>query len=139
MTSDELAAIHARAMRVPSPWAAKDFHDLLSHPGAILTSQSPDGFALGRVVLDEAELLTIAVDPEMQGKGTGRRLLTAFEEEAVRRGARTGHLEVAVKNITAISLYHSAGWSEVGRRKQYYRTRTGREDALLFSKELTSA
>jgi len=68
MTVDEMADIHARAMTVPRPWNAVTLQGFLAAPGAIIEHVGR-GFALGRVIADEAELLTIAVDPVEQGKG----------------------------------------------------------------------
>ena len=73
MTPDALAAIHADAMEVPGPWTAKDFTDLIAAPGTFLVPHpSTNGFALGRVVADEAELLTLAVSPTARRRGLGR-------------------------------------------------------------------
>lgn len=126
------------AMTVPASWDARAFADLLAMPGTfICTSTGDAGFAMGRVVLDEAELLTLAVIPAMQGKGLGRSTLGQFEAEAARLGARTVHLEVAASNQPARHLYLSAGWCETGRRLGYYRTEDGREDAVLMQRSLS--
>ncbi len=133
-------------MKVPAPWTENDFADLLSSPGIFLTTQhatqsvvqSPSGFALGRVVLDEAELLTLAVAPEFQGRGNGRECLRAFEAEAAARGARRAFLEVADTNQVARGFYLAEGWTEDAKRPKYYRTANGRTDAIMMSKTLKS-
>ncbi len=163
MTTEALALIHQRAMTVPSPWSAEEFGGLLETPGMFLVpaplsapkypgglgAEPPGGakpppahapgFALGRVVLDEAELLTIAVDPDQQGHGLGRACLAAFEAEAARRGATVLHLEVAETNAPARALYRSAGWQETGCRKAYYKAGEARIDAILMTKRLATA
>ncbi len=164
MIADRLAEIHARAMTVPAPWTSDDFKELLCGKGVFLVSstlpkyagesargaaplsltatpkaaQNLVGFALGRVILDEAELLTLAIDPACQRKGLGSECLAAFEAEAARRGAVHLHLEVADANSPARALYRSAGWRDTGRRKGYYRTPDARIDAILMSKPLGS-
>jgi ribosomal-protein-alanine N-acetyltransferase len=133
MTSQQLAAIHAECFTVPRPWSAEEFADMLG-----LCAQ-PDGFALGRVAGPEAELLTLAVRPAEQGKGTGRQLLRQYEAEARKRGATEAFLEVAVDNDIAIHLYRSEGYTDAGWRKDYYEGPTGTKiSCLVLRKELAS-
>lgn len=138
MTPGEMAAVHALAMTVPAPWSEVDFHELVAAKSTFVVSGGKAGFALGRIILDEVELLTLAVLPTEQGKGHGRALLAAFETEAMHRGGRELHLEVAETNDIARALYASAGWGEVGRRKAYYKGDNARIDAILMSKHLSS-
>lgn len=145
MTPDALAALHRAAMK-HGAWDAKDFEDLLVTPGTFLALPPPPfqkyatapAFALGRVTLDEAELLTLVTDPAAQRRGIGRSTLEAFEKEAGTRGAVTGFLEVAESNAPAIALYLGAGWTETGRRRGYYARDNIREDALLMGKTLAT-
>lgn len=137
MTPEALGDLHARAITVPAPWDARAFTELLATPGVFLcTDPNGAGFALGRVVLDEAELLTLAVDPDHQGKGLGRDCLACFEAEAATKGATRAFLEVAASNDRARTLYRANGWTEIGRRKAYYRHADAREDAVLMEKSL---
>ncbi|WP_116134915.1 ribosomal protein S18-alanine N-acetyltransferase [Tropicimonas sp. IMCC34043] len=136
MTPAALAGIHAAAFETPRPWTETEIAGLLETPGCFLCAE-PAGFALGRVVLDEAELLTIAVLPQSRRSGLGRALLGRFEDTATARGAVRGFLEVAIDNPAAIGLYRSAGYSQDGLRKGYYRTAGGRYvDAAIYSKAL---
>ncbi len=94
------------------------------------------GFALVRVVADEAELLLIAVDPAAQQAGIGSALVDDFIAIATANGARRLHLEVRDGN-GAISLYERAGFCLVGRRRDYYRGTDGhKRDALTLALEL---
>ena len=90
-------------------------------------------FALFSRVLDEATLHSIGVDPKLQGRGLGRRLLTAMLAQVGRVGASRCLLEVRESNAAARSLYNGLGFSLDGVRKNYYPTPKGREDALLMS------
>jgi ribosomal-protein-alanine N-acetyltransferase len=89
------------------------------------------GFAIYECVLDEASLLNIAINPENQGQGYGRRLLresiTALDANITRI-----FLEVRVSNLAAQNLYLSEGFSEIGQRRNYYPSYTGREDARVM-------
>ena len=94
---------------------------------------SARGFLVYSTVLDEASLLYMAVLPRWQGSGIGRSLLLVGLGEMRRDGARVCLLEVRESNGPARHLYRSAGFSIDGRRRNYYRTAAGREDALLMS------
>lgn len=137
MTPEQLSALHARAFPHDRQWGADEFCDLLASPGGFIeTTQT--GFALGRVVLDEAELIMIAVDPTARRKGMGRSLLNRFEATAQTKGALVCHLEVAADNFFALSLYQAAGYTQSGCRPGYYRRpNTAHVDAVLMFKRLT--
>ncbi len=136
MTPAALARLHASCFTVPRPWSAAEFASLLAMPGVFLLAE-PAGFALGRVAADEAELLTLAVDPATRRQGAGRRLADAFLTEAARRGAARAHLEVAAGNAAARALYHAAGWAEAGLRRGYHGLPDGaRGDAVTMSRDI---
>lgn len=82
------------------------------------------------VILDEAHVTTIAVDPGYRRQHIGERLLVALLEEAMRRGARWVTLEVRKSNTGAQALYHKYGFKEIGVRKGYYSD--NREDAIVM-------
>jgi ribosomal-protein-alanine N-acetyltransferase len=133
---EQLAAIHARAMTAPPPWDADTFRSFLGTSGVFLVTEGA-GFALGRVILDEAELLTLAVDPDHRGAGLGRACLARFEATAVATDATRAFLEVAATNTPARALYAGSGWTEDGRRRGYYVFTDGTStDAILMSKSL---
>jgi ribosomal-protein-alanine N-acetyltransferase len=137
VTPDSLASLHAAAFTEQRPWSAAEFAGLLASPHVFLVTE-PNGFALGRVIVDEVELLTIATAPQAQRQGIGRRLMQAFEAEAKGRGARLAHLEVAADNLPALALYQAQGWAETGRRAGYYPRSDGSPaDALMMQKTLT--
>lgn len=119
-------------------WTAPQCAGLLPMPGVWLTlareGGEPVGFALGRTVAQEAELLLLAVKRSRQKSGVGKKLLAGFIAAAEGRGARRLHLEVRAGNH-ALKLYMDAGFSEVGRRKNYYTGRDGQiYDALTLAK-----
>ena len=136
MTPEALAALHARCFTSPPPFSAAEFESLLAAPPVYLVAR-PGGFALGRAVAGEAELLTLAVDPDRRRAGLGTALLAAFEAGARDRGATDAFLEVAADNAAARALYACAGYAEAGRRKGYYR-RPGAAavDALTLVKRI---
>ncbi len=78
------------------------------------------GFVLSRVVADEAEILSIGTDANLQNNGIGWRLMQAAIGEASQRGAEKMFLEVDETNIPAVRLYQKIGFQTVGKRKAYY-------------------
>lgn len=136
--ADELARLHAPLFS--TAWNAAAFRQLLDHPGStafIARAGEPletTGFVLGRLVADEAEILTLGVREGWQRRGIGQRLVEAFCRAARKAEARRFHLEVAADNATALRLYQRLGFSESGRRKGYYeRPGMPPEDAINLS------
>lgn len=94
------------------------------------------GFILARQAADEIELLLIAVDPKHRKKGIGSLLLERFLDVAGEREASKVFLEMRANN-PAISVYRAAGFEQIGRRANYYRTVTGETiDALTFGRKV---
>jgi ribosomal-protein-alanine N-acetyltransferase len=88
------------------------------------------GYAGMWVILDEAHITTIAVDPRYRGQHIGERLLVGLIDAALDRGARWMTLEVRRSNATAQALYRKYGFREIGTRKGYYSD--NREDAIVM-------
>ncbi|TNC51885.1 GNAT family N-acetyltransferase [Rubellimicrobium rubrum] len=119
MTPDALARLHAAAFEQDRPWNSDEFASLLAHPGTLLLGDERASI-LGRVILDEAEVLTLATHPDHRRLGLAAMLLARFEQEAAARGADRAFLEVAEDNAGARALYSGFGYSEAGRRPGYY-------------------
>lgn len=123
-------------------WTRQDIAGLLASPGVagfLLTEGTSDiGMAICRVVADEAELLTVAVDPSHRRRGAARLLLGAVADRAGGDGARTLFLEVGADNPGARTLYESLGFRTAGRRAGYY-ARAGRPavDAIVMRLNLS--
>lgn len=94
-------------------------------------------FAITQIVLDEATLFNIAVDPAFQRRGLGRELLERVIDEVEKRGVATLWLEVRASNAAAIALYESLGFNEATIRRNYYPTADGREDAIIMALPLS--
>ena len=92
---------------------------------------------LARLAADEAEILTIAVDPAARDKGVGRALLAANLRQATNAGARAMFLEVDAGNAAALALYKRLGFAKVGERPGYYRRKDGvRATAVVMRRAL---
>ncbi len=130
-----LAAMHGAAFPKDA-WGAGAFQVQLEMHSVIGLLDSRGGFALLRVMADEAEVLTIGVVPSMRRQGIARALLDASMKEARGLGVLTMFLEVGVRNQAARALYEATGFKEVGRRRRYY---ASGEDALILRATLEPA
>lgn len=131
-----LATIHAACFTTPRPWKPEEFSSLLARKHVYLVS-SEAGFAIGRAVAGEVELLTLAVAPFARRSGHGRALMSLFEKRALEHESTESFLEVAADNTAAVALYESLNYHESGRRKKYYTRPDGtRLDALVLRKQL---
>jgi ribosomal-protein-alanine N-acetyltransferase len=91
------------------------------------------GFAITQIVLDEATLFNIAIHPDWQRQGFGRKLLEALIAQLESRVVFTLWLEVRASNRAAIALYEDLGFNEVTIRRNYYPAAQGREDAIVMA------
>lgn len=136
-----LARIHGETFE--EGWSLQDFDALLDTPGvAGLIALGGDGLAGGllvmRTAVDEAEILTLAVAPRARRRGFARSLLDHALGRAGSQGVAALFLEVAIDNDSAVALYRSAGFVEVGRRPKYYGRGPDRVDALVMRRNLNS-
>lgn len=152
-TPAALAALH-RAAFGEAGWQMEFFTSLLSQPGTQAWVASPHptplpragegskrgaenvGFILYRVLFDEAEILTLAVNPAWQRQGAARALVHHMLQQCRSQGVTVAHLEVAEDNQAAIALYSRAGFKISARRKAYYARPGGNVDALVMRRVL---
>jgi len=121
------------------PWSRGNFADSLAvgHSAWVLrVGGDLIGFSVVMTVIDEAHLLNIGVCQRYQGQGYGARLLRHAMENARLNHASKLFLEVRPSNERAVELYRHFGFRQIGLRKGYYPATLGREDALIFDKEL---
>ncbi|MCB1615738.1 MAG: ribosomal protein S18-alanine N-acetyltransferase [Pseudomonadales bacterium] len=90
------------------------------------------GYFAALSVADEYTLLNLLVSTQYRGRGFGRTMLNKLISMA-KAEAETIFLEVRVSNLSAINLYLSVGFVEIGQRRGYYPAKKGREDALLMA------
>jgi ribosomal-protein-alanine N-acetyltransferase len=97
---------------------------------------APAGFVLTRHVLDEEELLLIAVSPDARRRGVGAALIEQLFAAALARGTARIFLEMRRGN-PAIHLYRKFGFEPIGERRNYYRMVNGeRIDAITFARSI---
>jgi len=120
------------------PWSAGEFRQLVESSGVevFLAHQGDEllGFMIVRTICDEAELISIGVDPAHRGKGVGGSLLDEVTRKLMTANVQSFFLEVREDNPAALRLYQSRGFNQSGRRPGYYQTQSGsRVDALCLT------
>lgn len=119
------------------PWSERSIASELQNPLALWLVAEEDGHVLGYVgsqtVLDESDMMNVAVDPAFRRQGIARALIEALISGLALRGSRCLKLEVRVSNENARALYESMGFQQLGLRKNYYQN--PKEDALILGKE----
>lgn len=140
MNERDLEAVTALEGRLQSfPWSRGNFADSLNSGHSVWVLRLGGeliGFSVLMAVIDEAHLLNIGISPRYQGQGYGARLLRHAMECARLGGAEKLFLEVRPSNDQAVALYRHFGFRQIGVRKGYYPALVGREDGLIFDKEL---
>ncbi|MBM3926999.1 MAG: GNAT family N-acetyltransferase [Sphingomonadales bacterium] len=114
--------------RFGEAWSSSQCIGMLALQGVWLTlaceGEALVGFAMGRAVAGDGELLLLAVEPERRGRGIGGTLLRSVIADARDRRAERLHLEMRAGN-PALALYRAHGFTQVGQRRAYYRGLTG--------------
>ena len=121
------------------PWTKGIFADCLRvgyHCWVVTRDDKIIGHGVLSVAAGESHILNLAVDLEHQGQGIGRYLLQHLMNLARIQSAGVILLEVRPSNQAAIHLYESSGFNEIGSRKAYYPAPSGKEDALIFARQL---
>jgi ribosomal-protein-alanine N-acetyltransferase len=129
------AVLRIEAQVYPRPWTLSLFLSELALRSTrayfvALRGEEVVGYAGLMVTPDGGHVTTIAVDPAVQRRAVGTRLLLALTREAIARGVDAMTLEVRLGNHGAQALYRAFGYQPVGVRKGYY-PETG-EDALVM-------
>ena len=121
------------------PWSEKSVASELENRLSLwLVAMDGDrvaGYVGSQSVLDEADMMNVAVHPDYRRQGIGRDLVLALAEALRKKGIRGLMLEVRQSNAPAIALYEQLGFGQVGLRPNYYRN--PKENALILRKELS--
>lgn len=139
MTAEHAAAAaELEKVCFQDPWSERMLLDELKNPLSLwlaaLDGETVAGYIGSQSVLDEADVMNLAVSPAYRRRGVGRSLMRRLEAALHEKGVAALLLEVRPSNEAAFSLYRREGFVEVGRRKNYYFH--PKEDALILRKEL---
>lgn len=123
--ADGVARVEAACM--PVPWSRQSFWEEASHTDAYyLIARDVDrdnsivAYAGCWVLANEGHITNVAVDPDYQGQGLGRKLMNELTSRVKALGVDSMTLEVRPSNTVAINLYTSLGFRSVGQRPKYY-------------------
>ena len=121
-----------------APWSEASVREELMNPLSLwlvaLAGGQVAGYVGSQTVLDEADMMNLAVAPRHRRQGIARQLVEALGNALRAQGVQSLTLEVRASNEAAIQLYRSLGFTQVGRRPRYYTKPT--EDALILRWEL---
>ena len=119
------------------PWSERSIASELDNKLAFwlvaVEGDTVAGYIGSQTVMDETDMMNVAVHPDFRRRGIAEALVNGLVEELKNNGSHCLTLEVRASNAPAIALYEKLGFSEIGRRKNYYRN--PREDALILRKE----
>lgn len=119
------------------PWSISAFEYELKNPLSLwlvaADGETVAGYVGSQTVMDESDMMNVAVAPAYRRKGIAEKLILALIERLKEHQSHCLTLEVRVSNDPAIALYQKLGFLQVGRRPGYYRN--PREDALILRKE----
>ena len=135
-----LAQLHGASFH--RGWGEGEFESMIAERNTLVhrlrLRRKTVGFAVSRIGADEAEILSIAIDPAYRGRGLSRDLLLTHLGHLAGRSVRTIFLEVEENNAPARRLYEKAGFAVVGRRERYYQQASGEQlNALLMRRDLS--
>lgn len=140
MTLDDVDTVmHLENKVYQFPWSDQIFKDCirvgyecwLAQLGNTVVAHAVVSLAAG-----ESHILNLSVTEDLQGRGIGKQFIQFLLNIAHNKRAQVMMLEVRPSNIRAINCYNSAGFNEIGSRKDYYPAPDGKEDALLFAKQI---
>ena len=119
------------------PWSENSVASELKNPLSCWLVAEEDsavaGYIGSQTVVDESDMMNVAVHPDHRRKGVAEKLVMELVEALKKRDSRCLTLEVRASNEPAKALYEKLGFTQVGLRKNYYRN--PREDALILRKE----
>jgi ribosomal-protein-alanine N-acetyltransferase len=123
-------------------WGESEFDSILAERNTLIhllrMKRKIIGFIVSRMAADEAEILSIAIDPAHRGRGLSRNMLLTHLGHLAGRGVERVFLEVEENNQPALRLYQQTGFAAVGRRERYYRQPGGEHlNALLMRRDLS--
>ena len=119
------------------PWSENSIASELKNPLSLWLVAEEEGCVLGYIgsqtVMGEADMMNLAVHPDYRRRGIARKLVLELIEQLKTQGSHILILEVRASNDPAIALYTDLGFTQVGRRPNYYFK--PKEDALILRKE----
>lgn len=139
MTADHVASVaELEKLCFRDPWSEKSVASELNNPLSLWLVALEDGGVVGYVgsqtVMDETDMMNVAVHPDHRRRGIGQQLIDELVRRLEKQGSVSLTLEVRASNEPAKQMYEKLGFAIAGRRPNYYRN--PKEDALILRKML---
>ena len=138
MTADHVPSVAAlEAICFSDPWSENSVASELNNPLSLwliaVEDETVVGYVGSQTVMGETDMMNVAVHPNHRRQGVARSLIAALVQALKDLESHSLTLEVRASNEPAIALYTDLGFTEAGRRRNYYRN--PKEDALILRKE----
>jgi len=137
--SDVLEILRIERASYAFPWTEGIFRDCLRVNYTCRVAEidvAIAGYGIMSIAAGEAHLLNLCISEDYRGRGIARRLLAHLLQVAANLGAREAFLEARPSNTSAIRLYQSLGFVQIGIRRGYYQAVDGREDAIVLKRHI---
>jgi len=121
------------------PWSVGIFQDCLRvgyYSPILKDDEDIISYGVMSLAVEEAHIFNVCVATAYRGKGFGLQMMEHLLSVATEKNTKSVFLEVRPSNEVAIQLYNKIGFLEVGVRKDYYPSKNGREDALIFAMDI---
>ena len=138
MTEDHVPSVaELEKVCFSDPWSEKSVGEELTNPLSLwlvaMEGETLAGYVGSQTVMGESDMMNVAVSPHFRRNGIGEKLILSLVEALKQKESHCLTLEVRASNAPAIGLYQKLGFTQAGRRPNYYRN--PREDALILRKE----
>ena len=120
------------------PWSEKIIEDcLLNNYDCFIAKNSRTvGYVIAKISSLDSHILNLTIDANYRGYGIGSSFVDLIIKECRLQGSHSIFLEARVTNLVARKLYQKYGFRSIGLRKNYYKNKSGREDAIVYRKNL---
>ena len=139
MTNNDLQqAIAIEKKSYDFPWSDEVIKDCLVNKYDCYVAGNDNilGYMISKITNQDSHILNLTIDSEYRGLGIGSSFIDLMIKKCKLHRSEYIYLEVRINNTIARSLYQKFGFRSIGVRKNYYRNKTGREDAIVYRRNL---
>ena len=119
------------------PWSRNIFYDCINNNylcKVMLINHNVVGYIINSIIQDECHIMNLCIHKDYRRLGYAKKLLNYVNQEIKKINCKLIFLECRPSNKSALKLYLSEGYNEIGIRKNYYPSKNGYEDAIMLAK-----